>query len=142
MRLILALTVILARWCVAADPSTSEFFQVTSEGTTTKLKAGEAGKLVLSISTKNGAHVSEEAPLKIELSSKESKLTKQKLTLADSVTRQQDGGREHPDPRFEVPFIPTAHGTTTLEAQLTFFLCTEKQCTRQSQKMTVPVEVM
>jgi hypothetical protein len=134
----LVLTVLLT---VVSMPSWAEidiasFYEVSTEGTSTQLKAGDTGKVVISIKSKNGAHVSDEAPLKIELSSKQSKLSKEKLTLADSVSPKNE------DPRFEVQFTPTAHGQSSVEAKMTFFICTEKQCARQVKNITLPVEVM
>ncbi len=117
-----------------AEVDVASFYEVTTEGTTTRLKAGETGKVIISIKVKNGAHVSDEAPLKIELSSKQSKLPKAKLTLADALDPKA--------PRFEVPFTPTAQGATTVEAQMTFFICTEKLCARQTKHLSLPVEVM
>ncbi len=131
----LSLLLVLAS-SLSAFAADVEFFEVSTAGSTTKLKAGESGKLVISISTKNGGHVSDEAPLKIELSSKESKLAKDKLSLADSVSPSKS------DPRFEVPFTPTAQGPTTVEAKMTFFICSEKQCARQTKTLSFPVEVM
>ena len=120
--------------CVAqAEPDVATLYDVTTEGTSTALKAGEKGKVVIAINAKAGSHVSDEAPLRIELSSKEAKLDKAKLTLADSVTK--------PNPRFEVGFTPSAHGKTTVEAKMTFFICTEKLCSRQTRNLALPVEV-
>jgi uncharacterized membrane protein len=121
---------------VQAETDIATFYEVSTEGTSTKLKAGDTGKVIISIKSKNGAHVSDEAPLKIELSSKQSKLSKEKLTLADSVNPKKE------DPRFEVPFTPTAHGQSSVEAKMTFFICTEKQCARQVKTISLPVEVM
>lgn len=119
-----------------AEIDVTSFYEVSTEGTSTKLKAGDTGKVVISIKSKKGAHVSDEAPLKIELSSKQGKLSKETLTIADSVALKKE------DPRFEVPFTPTAHGQSSVEAKLTFFICTEKQCSRQVKNLTLPVEVM
>ncbi|MBK9177924.1 MAG: hypothetical protein IPM46_16670, partial [Flavobacteriales bacterium] len=85
---------------------------------------------------------SDEAPLKIELSSKESQLAKEKLTLADSLNKKKDGEKDYPDPRFEVGFTPHTQGPTTVEAKMTFFICTEKLCSRQTKNLSLPVEVM
>lgn len=122
-------------WSVNAFAA-EEFYEVSTAGTTTKLKAGESGKLVISISTKNGGHVSDKAPLKIELSSKESKFTKDKLSLTDSVAPKEA------DPKFEVGFTPAVQGPTTVEAKMTFFICSEQQCARQTRTLSLPVEVM
>lgn len=132
----------LAPHTAQAETDVATFYEVSTAGTTSKLKAGETGKVIIGIKAKNGAHVSDEAPLKIELSSKESKLSKEKLTLADSLNKKKDGETNYPDPRFEVPFTPTAHGTTTVEAKMTFFICTEKLCSRQTKNLSLPVEVM
>lgn len=127
--------------CALAQPDVASMYDVSTEGTTATLKAGERGRVVISIHAKNGAHVSDEAPLRIELSSKESKLEKEKLTLSDSLNRKKEGATEYPDPRFEVGFTPTAQGKTTVNAKMTFFICTEKLCSRQTKTLTFPVEV-
>ena len=126
-------------WAAESDPSS--LYEVSTEGSTQHLAAGERGKLVISIRALAGAHVSDEAPLRIELSSKESKLEKQKLTLADSLNKRPEGATEYPDPRFEVGFTPSAQGKTSIEGKLTFFICTEKLCLRQTKQLSVPVEV-
>lgn len=142
MRNLMSVLMLLTAVPALAEIDPSSFYEVSTTGTTTKLKAGESGKVVISIKAKNGAHVSDEAPLRIELASKQSKLTKEKLTLADSVNQKKQGETNYPDPRFEVAFTPSSQGPTTVEAQMTFFICTEKQCSRQTQKLTLPVEVM
>ena len=139
---LMSVLMVVAAVNAQAETDVATFYEVTTEGTSTKLKAGDIGKVVISIKAKNGAHVSDEAPLKIELSSKESKLGKEKLTLADSLNPKKAGEINYPDPRFEVPFTPTAHGASTVEAKMTFFICTEKQCSRQTKNLSFPVEVM
>ena len=142
MRKLMSVLMLVCAVPAWAETDIASLYEVTTDGTSTKLKAGETGKLVISIKAKNGAHVSDEAPLKIELSSRQSTLTKDKLTLADSLNPKKDGEKNYPDPRFEVPFTPTAHGPATLEAKMTFFICTEKLCSRQVKHLTLPVEVM
>jgi len=83
--------VFLAPQAARAQTDVASFYEVSTEGTTAKLKAGETGKVIIGIKAKNGAHVSDEAPLKIELSSKQSKLSKEKLTLADSLNKKKGG---------------------------------------------------
>ena len=139
MKKLMMVVMLVALPALAADTDIATFYEVSTEGTSTKLKAGDTGKVIISIKSKNGAHVSDEAPLKIELSSKQGTLGKEKLTLADSVSDKTD---KKADPRFEVPFTPSAHGPSTVEAKMTFFICTEKQCARQVKNLTLPVEVM
>ncbi len=136
------LSLSLAATCaLAGEPDPTALYDVSTDGSTTSLKAGERGKFVLSIKSKGGAHVSDEAPLRIELSSKESKLDKAKLTIADSVVKKKEGEAAVPDPRFEVGFAPTAQGATSIDAKMTFFICTEKLCLRQTKTLSVPVSV-
>jgi hypothetical protein len=128
-----------------ADPTTgpdiASMYEVSTAGTTTKMKAGEKGKVVISIAAKNGAHVSDEAPLRIELSSKESKLDQEKITLADSLNKKAKDAKDYPNPRFEVGFTPSTQGKTSVDARMTFFICTESLCSRQTKKLSLPVEV-
>ncbi len=121
------------------DPTT--LYEVSTEGTSTKVKAGEEGVFVLSIKSKSGAHVSDEAPLKLELKGTQVSPAKEKLALADSVTKKA-AGQQFVDPRFEVPFKAPAAGKGTLDAKLTFFICSEKLCSRQQKTFSIPVEVL
>ncbi|MBZ4415990.1 hypothetical protein [Myxococcus sp. RHSTA-1-4] len=121
------------------DPST--LYEVSTEGTSTQVKAGEKGVFVLSIKTKEGAHVSEEAPLKLDVKGTRLTPAKEKLGREDSVSKKA-AGQEFVDPRFEVPFTTAAAGKGTLDAKLTFFICTEKICARQQKAFSLPVEVL
>ena len=124
-----------------AEPDVVSLYEVKTDGSSTEVKGGEKGKVVISITARNGAHVSDEAPLRIELSSKEAKLEKDKLTLADSLVKKAAGSTEYPDPRFEVAFTAPASGKATVDAKMTFFICTEKVCARQTKTLSFPVAV-
>lgn len=135
----LILASVLLSAVALADPDVTSLYDVKTDGSSTTLKSGEKGKVVISIKAKNGAHVSDEAPLRIELSSKDAKLDKEKLTLADSLEKKSDTV-QYPDPRFEVGFAP-AGGKASVEAKMTFFICTEKVCARQTKTLSFPVTV-
>ncbi len=130
---------IAATACFAQAPDVGALYDVSSEGSSQKVKVGEKGKLVITFKTKDGSHISGEAPLKIELTGKDAKLEKEKLTLADSVTKKE-AGKDYVDPKFEVPFVVAAAGKATVEAKMTFFICTDKVCARQQKTLSVPVE--
>ncbi|MBL8940781.1 MAG: hypothetical protein JNM69_39915 [Archangium sp.] len=138
--LILTLSLI-ASAAYAADPDVTSLYEVRTDGTSTALKAGEKGKVVILSKAKNGAHVSDEAPLRIELSSKDAKLDKEKVTLADSLVKKAEGSTEYPDPKFEVGFTPASVGKASVDAKMTFFICTEKVCARQTKNLSFPVTV-
>jgi hypothetical protein len=120
------------------DPAS--LYEVSTEGSTTRLKAGEAGRFVLSIRSKPGAHVSDEAPLKLELKGTQVTPQKERLTLKDSVA-PKPAGQQYVDPRFEVPLNAAVAGKGAVDAKLTFFICTDKLCARQQKALSVPVEV-
>jgi len=120
------------------DPST--LYEVSTEGTSTKVKAGNKGVFVLSIRSKAGAHVSDEAPLKLQVKGAQLTPAKEELVLADSVAKKAEG-QQWMEPRFEVPFTAATAGKGTVDAKLTFFICTEKLCARQQKTFSVPVEV-
>jgi hypothetical protein len=138
MLLLLTLTSSVA---AAGEPDVASLYEVKTDGSSTEVKGGEKGKVVISIIAKNGAHVSDEAPLRIELSSKDATLEKEKLTLADSLVKKAPGSSEYPDPRFEVAFTAPASGKATVDAKMTFFICTEKVCARQTKTLSFPVAI-
>ncbi|MDC0708366.1 hypothetical protein POL68_07795 [Stigmatella sp. ncwal1] len=139
---------IAALWAAAVWPQAyaqdevnpSTLYEISTEGTSTKVKSGEKGLFVLSIKSKPGAHVSDEAPLKLQLKGTQLVPSKEQLAFSDSVSKKE-AGQPFADPRFEVPFILEA-GEGTLDAKLTFFICTEKICARQQKTFSIPVEAL
>ena len=131
---------LLATACFAQAPDVASLYDVTTDGSSQAVKVGEKGKLVIEFHTKPGSHISGEAPLKIELSAKAAKLEKEKLTGADSVAKKAEG-KDYVDPKFEVPFTAAAAGKASVDAKLTFFICTDKVCARQQKTLSVPVVV-
>lgn len=129
-----------ASCALAQDVDPKSLYDLSSEGTTANVKPGGKGTLVLSISPKSGAHVSDEAPLKIELTGKNLKLDKAKLGREDSVAKKQDGA-QYVAPRFEVPFTGDVAGSGSVDVKATFFICTDKICARQQKTLSVPVSV-
>jgi hypothetical protein len=120
----------------AGDAKVEALYDISTAGSSVKLKAGEKGKIVIHVAAKGEAHVSQEAPLKIELSSKQSTFDKEKLSIKDSTSKDEKVAH------FEVGFTPSLQGPTSIEAKLTFFICTESLCAKQQKTLSVPVEVM
>jgi hypothetical protein len=127
-----------ARAADEVDPTS--LYEISTEGSSTKVKAGEKGVFVLSIKSKQGSHVSDEAPLKLQLKGTQLTPAKEQLGREDSVAKKAEG-QAFADPRFEVPFTAAAAGKGSVDAKLTFFICTEKLCARQQKTVSVPVEV-
>jgi hypothetical protein len=135
-----ALVLALCGSAALADPDPASLYEISTESAPAALKVGEKGKLTLEIRSRPGAHVSDQAPLRLELSGKNVKPDKEKLTLADSLGKKA-AGQEYANPRFEIPFAGATAGKGSLDAKLTFFICTEKVCARQQKTFNFPVEV-
>lgn len=120
------------------DPA--QLYDLQTAGTTTAVKAGGKGQFVLQITTKGGAHVSEEAPLKLELTGTLLAPDKAKLQASDSVAQKQPG-QAYVNPRFEVPFAASAAGQGSIAAKLTFVVCTDAICARQVRNLSIPVTI-
>lgn len=129
-----SLLLLLALLPLTAVAVEGELVAVRTDGSTTRLKAGESGRLAITLSPQEGAHLSHEAPVKIELVSAHAKLERERLTLADA---RADGN----DARFEVGFTPIVQGPMRLDAKLSFFVCTPSTCERQTRVVTLHVEV-
>jgi hypothetical protein len=137
---VVILLAVLSSGAFAAEVDPTTLYEVSTTGSSEKLKVGEKGKFVLAIKSKNGAHVSDEAPLKLEVTGQNVTVEKTKLKYSDSVAKK-DPKQKYTDPRFEIPFSPTQAGAATVDAKLVFFICTETLCARQEKKLSVPVKV-
>jgi hypothetical protein len=134
MKTVLAAALFLSGVALADDVDPSKLYELITTGSTGQVKAGQKGKLILAIEAKAGAHVSDDAPLKIELSGKNVKPERDKLARADALAKG-------PSPKFEVPFTAETAGKGSVDAKLTFFICTDKLCSRQQKTLSVPVDV-
>ncbi|HUM09545.1 MAG TPA: hypothetical protein VLT82_01220 [Myxococcaceae bacterium] len=132
---------LVATLALAAEVDPTTLYTLSTEGTTAKVGAGKKGTLVLEIQSLKGAHVSDEAPLRIQLSGTGAVTPeKTQLVYGDSV-RKPSAGVKYPDPRFEVPLAAQGKGPGSVEAKMTFFVCTEQLCLRQQKTLSVPVTV-
>lgn len=108
-------------------------YRIETAGTTTEVKAGGKGSLVLTIVPVGKVHVHPQAPLKITLASKGLSLEKTSLGHKDAVDPKAEG------PRFEVPFVAGAAGKHDATAKLDFFICSDQWCVKQTRDVTVAV---
>jgi hypothetical protein len=141
MRSLVLVAAVLVNSSQAAEVDPASLYAVSTDGTTARLHAGQRGVFVLEIHSLKGAHVSDDAPLKLTLTGT-GPVAPEKMALGyvDS-TRKKSEAVKYPDPRFEVPFAAGAAGAGTVEAKLTFFVCTADLCLRQQKSYSVPVTV-
>jgi hypothetical protein len=137
--------VALAAFTLAQAPDVTKLYQVTTDGSTTRVAAGQKGKLVLSIKLDKAAHVSDEAPLKIALTGTGGAAPeKATLAYADQVSKKAAGEKYANPVVFEVPFAMDAAakaGSAAVNAKMIFFVCTEQICSRQQKEVSLPVQV-
>jgi hypothetical protein len=120
----------------ADDRATKDDYSLDVSGTDTKIKRGADGKFSLVVVPKNNKKVHPEAPLEVTFTNpKGVRPAKTKLGRADVV----DKGAKAPEVR------TTLHaekaGSTTLEANVSFFLCTDAWCQRMADKVTIAITV-
>jgi hypothetical protein len=122
----------------APDPAT--LYELSASMAASKVVAGVPATLVISVKAKPGNHISEEAPLRIDLSGVNAAPAKATLRLADSVVKQ-DAGTEIAEVRFEVPYATVQAGPAQAGAKAVIFVCTESLCLRDTKDLSVPFEV-
>ena len=138
---VLSSSLLVASLALAAEVDPTTLYKITTDGTSAKVAPGKKGTLVLEIQSLKGAHVSDEAPLRIQLSGTGAVTPeKTQLVYGDSV-RKPSASVKYPDPRFEVPLATQGKGPGTVEANMTFFVCTDQLCLRQQKTLSVPVTV-
>ena len=118
-----------------ASAESAKKYSVELGGTTSELKAGASGTLGVQLKPREGYKISAEAPLKIKLSSPGLALDKTQLGRGDA----KDKGSI--SPAFAVKFGAKSAGTQNIDVDATFFVCDEKICERQQEKLSVPISV-
>lgn len=122
-----------------ADPAS--LYELVAEPAAESARSGEPVKLRIAIRSKQGAYVSNEAPLRIDLSAQNATPAKERLTRADAIAAGAPTGQKPADPSWEAAYTAGDPGTATLEAKIAFFICTENLCARQQRTVSVPVQV-
>ncbi len=125
----------LACHAAADEDPAKGTWRIDTSASSASVAQGQKGKVAIAIVCKEGVHVSPDAPLKIELASTGLKLDKAALVHADAVDPKAE------QPKFEVPFVADKKGAQTVDANMSFFVCTPKWCLRQKDKVTVKVDV-
>ncbi len=140
MKYLLALALFSCTTSVQAEVDVATLYDVLTAESTKRIGVSDEGHVVIAIRTRDGAHVSDEAPLKIDLTSSKLKLTKSTVVLADSVSSAES--KSQAGPKFDIPFRANATGKATVEVKMSFFICTEKLCAKQAKTLSIPVEVI
>jgi hypothetical protein len=140
MRSLLLLTLcafpLLAAEPVADDRATKDDYAFDTTGTATTLKKGASGPFSLIITPKNGKKVHPDAPLEIAFVDNASvKPAKQKLGRGDLKEKGATA------PQAVTTLQATKAGATTLQVNVSFFLCTDAWCQRMTDRVELPITI-
>lgn len=111
-------------------------FTVDTSKSTPELKVGEKGQLSMVINPGPGKKVHDQAPLSITLKpGKGVTLAKTKLGHGDVANK---GAKS---PEFTVEVTGAGAGNQVTEAEMQFFICTDKWCERMQHRVTITTAV-
>ncbi len=120
----------------ADDRATKDDYTLDASATSTRLKVNDDGTFSVKIVPKNGKKVHNEAPLEVVVVDNAFlKPGKQKLGRADVKDKAAK------DPEVSTTLRALKAGSTTLEAKISFFLCTDAWCQRMSDRVQVPITI-
>lgn len=118
------------------DKPTPEDYEFDLNQTSATLKVGETGVVSLVIRAKNGLKIHPQAPLEVKLREGPGlKVGKAKLGRGDAV----DAKAANPELRTEL--VGVAAGTHAVEADISFFLCSDTWCQRVSDRTRTTISV-
>ena len=135
-----ALSIATAALAQQAPPDPATLYELSASMGAPKICAGQPATLVIAVKAKPGNHISEEAPLRIELSGVNAIPVKAALKLSDSLVKKEHG-KEITEVRFEVPYTTAQPGSAQADARAIVFVCTENLCLRDKKDLSVPFEV-
>lgn len=126
----------LAAAPTAEDRATKDDYELDTSATDKTIKVGKDGTFSLVLKAKNNKKVHPEAPLEVVFKDpKGIKPAKAKLGRTDVA----DKAAKAPDLR--TTLRGEKAGATTLEASVSFFLCTDSWCQRMTDKISLPITV-
>jgi hypothetical protein len=121
----------------AADESAarqSATYQVEAPRTL-RVKKGEKANARLAVVPRADSHVSPDAPVSVAVKgSRTLEVPQAKLGRAEAKTTSEKGVE------FDVPFIAREAGPGALDADLVFFICTEKLCERHKEHVQLAIQ--
>lgn len=128
---------LIATTAVAEEKATKDDYELDTSGTDAKIKAGADGKFSLVVRPKNGKKVHPDAPLEVVFKDpKGVKPAKNKLGRNDIADKSAKA------PELRTTLHADKAGAVTLEASVSFFLCTDASwCQRMTDRVSVPITV-
>lgn len=120
----------------ADDKATKDDYTLDTSGTDAKIRLGSDGKFSLVVTPKNGKKVHPDAPFEVSFKEPQGvKPLKTKLGRADVVDKASKA------PEVQTKLRGEKVGATTVDASVSFFLCTDAWCQRMTDRISIPITV-
>ena len=118
--------------------ATKEDYDLDLSASATTLKVGENGLYSIVIRAKNGTKIHPQAPLTVKLTASEGvAAAKEKLSREDIP---EDADKKTPDLRTQL--TARKKGDQKVQAEVSFFLCTDAWCQRMNDKVDLTLAVV
>jgi hypothetical protein len=120
----------------ADEKATKDDYELDVSGTTSKIEAGRDGSFSLVVRPKNGKKVHPDAPFEVTFKDvKGVRPAKNKLGRGDVVDKAAKA------PEVRTTLRAEKAGPASVEANVSFFLCTDAWCQRMSDRVTVALTI-
>ena len=120
----------------AEDKATKDDYELDTSGTATTIKAGAEGTFSLVVRPKNGKKVHPDAPFEVTFKDpKGVRPAKNKLGRNDVVDKASMA------PEVQTKLRAEKAGPATVDASVSFFLCTDAWCQRMTDRVSLAITV-
>ena len=131
--LILFVTGAAPAWA-ESEPDASSWYDFDISAPS-KVAKGESGSVTVHITPKGAADIDKEAPIKLSLKPP-SYVDMSKTELGRKEVKMNGNNAS-----FDVPFTAREAGKGSIEATVSFYICTDQICAHQERKASLPVAV-
>lgn len=121
----------------SASAPEGKLYSVEASARPAEVSSGEKGAVDLRLKLAQGAHLSEEAPFKIQVTGQGLAPVKARLGREDGAP---SAGKEGVT-QFELPFTAQDKGPASLGADMEFYVCTASLCEQHRENVQVSVRV-
>jgi len=123
MRIALATAMTLICAC-AHTGGQANLYNIESRVNPSVLTIGKKAVITIEIKLKPGGKFSDGSPIRATLNATNISVKKYTLSRDDAVVGADTA-------RFEIPVIPINKGTSSLDAELSFYVCTDRSCDKE-----------
>lgn len=118
------------------DRATKDDYGIDTSGSSAEVAIGQDGVIKLVLTPKNGTKIHPQAPLEVKLSQPEGiKLEKRKLGRSDIADK------EAKEPALQTELSGQKAGSYNVDADVSFFLCTDEWCQRMTDRVSIAIKV-